>query len=78
MKNVNIQGKIHIDRINKANDIENKYVEEYLELIFRAYWTEGKDISNENCLSEIVEELSESSESFLIFIYFCKPLTGNP
>ena len=26
MKNVNIQGKIHIDRINKANDIENKYV----------------------------------------------------
>ena len=26
MKNVNIQGKIHIDRINKANDTENKYV----------------------------------------------------
>ena len=47
---------------------KNKNVEEYLELIFRAYWTEGKDISNENCLSEIVEELSESSESFLIFI----------
>ena len=26
MKNINIQGKIHIDRINKANDTENKYI----------------------------------------------------
>ena len=43
-------------------------IEDYLEAVFKAYWTDGKDISNEGCLSSIVASLSESPEDFLEFI----------
>ena len=43
-------------------------IEDYLEAVFKAYWTDGKDISNEDCLSSIVASLSESPEDFLEFI----------
>ena len=43
-------------------------IEDYFEAVFRAYWTDGKDISNENCLTSIVASLSESPEDFLEFI----------
>ena len=48
-------------------------IEDYLEAVFKAYWTDGKDISNEGCLSSIVASLSESPEDFLEFIE--KPIT---
>lgn len=43
-------------------------IEDYLEAVFKAYWTDGKDISNEGCLSSIVASLSESPEDFLELI----------
>ena len=43
-------------------------IEDYFEAVFRAYWTDGKDISNEDCLTSIVASLSESPEDFLEFI----------
>ena len=43
-------------------------IEDYLEAVFKANWTDGKDISNEGCLSSIVASLSESPEDFLEFI----------
>ncbi len=43
-------------------------IEEYFEAVFRAYWTEEKDISTDECLSEIVSGLSESADDFLEFI----------
>ena len=43
-------------------------IEDYLEAVFKAYWTDGKDISNEDCLSSIVASLSESPEDFLELI----------
>ena len=46
----------------------NQNIEEYLERVFKAYWTEGKDISNNNCLKEIVTSLSVSADDFIEFI----------
>lgn len=47
---------------------KNKDIETYLEAIFKAYWTDGKDISDENCLIKIISELEVSSEKFIEFI----------
>jgi 2-hydroxychromene-2-carboxylate isomerase len=47
---------------------KNKGIEEYLEKVFKAYWTEGKDISSDDCLNEIVTSLSVQAEDFLEFI----------
>ena len=46
----------------------NQNIEEYLEKVFKAYWTEGKDISNNDCLKEIVTSLSVSADDFIEFI----------
>ena len=46
----------------------NQNIEEYLERVFKAYWTEGKDISNNDCLKEIVTSLSVSADDFIEFI----------
>ena len=46
----------------------NQNIEEYLEKVFKAYWTEGKDISNNDCLKEIVTSLSVSTDDFIEFI----------
>ena len=47
---------------------KNKDIEKYLEKVFKAYWTEGKDISSDDCLNEIVTSLSVQAEDFLEFI----------
>ncbi|MEC7269500.1 MAG: 2-hydroxychromene-2-carboxylate isomerase [Pseudomonadota bacterium] len=47
---------------------KNKNIEEYLEKVFKAYWTEGKDISSNDCLKEIVTSLSASADDFMEFI----------
>ena len=46
----------------------NQNIEEYLERVFKASWTEGKDISNNDCLKEIVTSLSVSADDFIEFI----------
>ena len=48
--------------------IDHGGVELYLESVFRSYWTEGKDISEDNCLISIVSSLDISPDNFLEFI----------
>lgn len=40
----------------------------YFESIFKAYWTDGEDISDDKFLKKAVEEIGISSEGFLKFI----------
>ena len=47
---------------------KNQNIEEYLEKVFKAYWTEGKDISSNDCLKDIVTSLSTSADDFMEFI----------
>ena len=47
---------------------KNENIEEYLEKVFKAYWTEGKDISSNDCLKDIVTSLSASADDFIEFI----------
>ena len=48
--------------------INEGLVVEYSREVFRSYWTDGKDISNTDVLSEIVESLGMDSVKFLEFI----------
>jgi 2-hydroxychromene-2-carboxylate isomerase len=43
-------------------------IEDYLEAVFYAYWTEGKDISDDNILKSIVDQLNGSAEEYFDFI----------
>ena len=43
-------------------------IENYLEAVFYAYWTEGKDISDDNILKSIVDQLNSSAEEYFDFI----------
>ena len=43
-------------------------IEEYLESVFASYWTSGKDISDEQCLLDIVEKLGENPEHYLNYL----------
>jgi 2-hydroxychromene-2-carboxylate isomerase len=43
-------------------------IEDYLEAVFYAYWTEGKDISDDDILKSIVDQLNGSSEEYFDFI----------
>lgn len=43
-------------------------IEDYLEAVFYAYWTEGKDISEDNILRSIVDQLNSSAEEYFDFI----------
>ena len=43
-------------------------IEDYLEAVFFAYWTEGKDISEDNILRSIVDQLNSSAEEYFDFI----------
>ena len=47
---------------------KNQNIEEYIEKVFKAYWTEGKDISSNDCLKDIVISLSASADDFIEFI----------
>ena len=48
--------------------INEGLVVEYSREVFRSYWTDGKDISNTDVLSEIVESLGMDAVKFLEFI----------
>ena len=50
-------------------------VETYLEAIFKAYWTDGKDISDDEFIKKLVETLQVSSEEFIEFINLPKNKT---
>ena len=50
-------------------------VEMYLEAIFKAYWTDGKDISDDKFIKKLVETLQVSSEEFMEFINLPKTKT---
>ena len=50
-------------------------VEMYLEAIFKAYWTDGKDISDDEFIKKLVETLQVSSEEFIEFINLPKTKT---
>ena len=43
-------------------------IEDYLEAVFYAYWTEGKDISEDDVLKSIVDQLDGSAEEYFDFI----------
>ena len=43
-------------------------IEDYLEAVFYAYWTEGKDISEDDVLKSIVDQLNGSAEEYFDFI----------
>tara|TARA_B100000902_G_C27271445_1_gene896475 strand:+ start:43 stop:639 length:597 start_codon:yes stop_codon:yes gene_type:complete len=43
-------------------------IEDYLDAVFYAYWTEGKDISDDNVLKSIVNQLNGSAEEYFEFI----------
>ena len=47
----------------------------YLEAIFKAYWTDGKDISDDEFIKRLVETLQVSSEEFIEFINLPKTKT---
>ena len=48
--------------------IDKENLEEYAESIFKSYWTEGKDISDDDILKSIVDQLNGSSEEYFDFI----------
>ena len=43
-------------------------IESYLESIFKAYWTDGIDISSEDSLAKIVDALGVDSKNYIEFI----------
>ena len=43
-------------------------IEDYLEAVFYAYWTKGKDISEDDILKSIVVQLNGSAEEYFDFI----------
>ena len=48
--------------------LERNKVSEYVELVFYSYWTNNLDISLDEVLAKIVEELGWSSDEFISFI----------
>ena len=48
--------------------IDNGNIETYLEDVFHAYWSEGKDISDSNVLTEIALSNAANETEFLEFI----------
>jgi len=48
--------------------LERNKVSEYVELVFYSYWTNNLDISLDEVLVKIVEELGWSSDKFISFI----------
>ena len=47
---------------------EQEQISNYALKIFKAYWTDGKDISQDKVISQICEDLSLDSNVFLNFI----------
>ena len=43
-------------------------ISDYALKIFKAYWTDGKDISKDNVISQICEDLNVDSNGFINFI----------
>ena len=47
---------------------EQEQISDYALRIFKAYWTDGKDISQDKVISQICEDLNLDSNVFLNFI----------
>jgi 2-hydroxychromene-2-carboxylate isomerase len=47
---------------------EQDQISDYALSIFKAYWTDGKDISHDSVISQISEDLNLDSNVFLNFI----------
>ena len=43
-------------------------IEEYLDAVFYAYWTEGKDISSDDTLLKIIQIFNWDEQEFLLYI----------
>tara|TARA_Y100001970_G_scaffold142712_1_gene175490 strand:- start:5638 stop:6240 length:603 start_codon:yes stop_codon:yes gene_type:complete len=48
--------------------IQESHIEEYVEIIFKSYWSEGKDISSIEVLHEIISNFKWDKESFTSYI----------
>jgi len=48
--------------------IDKENVEEYAEVIFKAYWTDGKDISSDDILLQIIKVFNWDEKEFLLYI----------
>ena len=48
--------------------IQESFIEEYAEIIFKSYWSEGKDISSIEVLHEIISNFKWDKESFSSYI----------
>ena len=47
---------------------DQAYIEDYLDAVFYAYWTEGKDISDDGVLQSIIEKLKVNPDAFFEYI----------
>ena len=43
-------------------------IEDYFEAVFRAYWTDGKDISSDDVLLQIISEFNWDEQEFFLYI----------
>ncbi len=48
--------------------IDKGNIEDYAESVFKSYWTEGKDISSEDVLLQIIKPFNWHKEEFLLYI----------
>ena len=48
--------------------LEEGNIEDYLDAVFYAYWTEGKDISDDGVLQSIIEKLKVNPDAFFEYI----------
>ena len=48
--------------------LEKGKIEDYLDAVFYAYWTEGKDISDDGVLQSIIEKLKVNPDAFFEYI----------
>ncbi|MFL2780051.1 MAG: 2-hydroxychromene-2-carboxylate isomerase [Gammaproteobacteria bacterium] len=48
--------------------IDNEKIESYVEAIFKAYWTDGENIAEDECLKSIVQNLETNPKEFIEFI----------
>jgi len=47
---------------------EKNEISQYVDLVFQSYWTSNLDISSDEVLIQLVDELGWNTEQFLIYI----------